>query len=243
MRFSGRTALVTGAASGIGREAARALAAEGASVALNDIQPLSAIAREIDPAGASTSEHVADVSDPGAVSGMLDEVLERWGRLDIVLANAGINRDGFVHQLSDDDWDAVLRVNLGGSFYVCRAAFPRISDGGSIVMTSSVSALGNLGQANYAASKAGLWGLARSLALEGAPRALRVNAVAPGFTDTPMVASIPRKVRDKLISRVPLGRLADASEIARVMLFLASDEASYITGQILFVDGGVSVGL
>jgi len=243
VRFSGRTALVTGAASGIGREAARALAAEGASVALNDIQPLSAIAREIDPAGASTSEHVADVSDPGAVSGMLDEVLERWGRLDIVLANAGINRDGFVHQLSDDDWDAVLRVNLGGSFYVCRAAFPRISDGGSIVMTSSVSALGNLGQANYAASKAGLWGLARSLALEGAPRALRVNAVAPGFTDTPMVASIPRKVRDKLISRVPLGRLADASEIARVMLFLASDEASYITGQILFVDGGVSVGL
>lgn len=241
MRFSGKTALVTGAASGIGRAAALALAAEGANVALNDIHaealPSAEIGRD------RSSEHLADVSEPASVEQMVSDIWQRWGRLDVVLANAGINRDGFLEQLTNDDWNDVVRVNLSGVFFVCRASFPKLTDGGSVVVTSSVSALGNRGQANYAASKAGLIGLARTLALEGARRAVRVNAVAPGFTDTPMVRAIPDKVRAKLVERVPLGRVARPTEIARAMLFLASEEASYITGQVLFVDGGVSVGL
>jgi len=136
-----------------------------------------------------------------------------------------------------------LAGDFGGPFLLCRAAFPRLEDGGSVVVTSSVSALGNIGKVNYAASKAGLIGLTRSAALEGASRRVRVNAVAPGFTNTRMVASIPDKVRSKLLERVPLGRMAEPGEIANAMLFLASDEASYTMGQVLFVDGGASVGL
>lgn len=241
MRFSGKTALITGAASGIGRAAALALAAEGASVAVNDVRDASELVAEIGVE--QCSHHLADVSDATRVEGMLTDVVDRWGRLDIVLANAGINRDGFLDRLSDDAWEDVVRVNLGGVFYVCRSAFPKLSDGGAVVVTSSVSALGNLGQTNYAASKAGLIGFSRAFALEGARRRIRVNAVAPGFTDTPMVRAIPEAVRDKLIGRVPLGRIASPVEVAAAMLFLASEEASYITGQVLFVDGGVSVGI
>lgn len=241
MRFLGKTALVTGAGSGIGRAAALALAAEGANVALNDLPEVPLQADEI--GAKQCSEHPADVSDPSSVRQMMSEIWKRWGRVDVVLANAGINRDGFLEQLTDDDWDQVVRVNLGGVFFVCREVFPKLTDGGSVVITSSVSALGNRGQANYAASKAGLVGLARTLSLEGAPRAVRVNAVAPGFTDTPMVRAMPGKLRAKLVERVPLARMAAPAEIARAMLFLASEEASYITGQVLFVDGGVSVGL
>ena len=241
MRFSGKTALITGAASGIGRAVAEAFRREGANVALNDVRDLSelvnALSRE------HSSGHVADVSDPAAVDDMLMDVIERWGRLDIVCANAGINRDGFLHQLTVDDWNAVLGVNLSGAFHVCRAAIPKLGAGGAVVLTSSVSALGNLGQSNYAASKAGLVGLTRALALECAQKEIRINAIAPGFTDTPMVASIPDKVRSRLIDGIPLKRLAQPEEIARAMLFLVSSEASYITGQTLFVDGGASVGL
>jgi 3-oxoacyl-[acyl-carrier protein] reductase len=245
VRFSGKTALVTGAASGIGRAAAVLLAAEGANVALVDKQPTSHSVAEIGPsAGTRCSEHRADVSDSQAVDRAMSEATERWGRVDVVLANAGINRDGFVHQLTDERWDEVLRVNLTGAFYLCRSAFARFgADGGSIVATSSVSALGNLGQANYAASKSGLVGLVRTLALEGAERGIRVNAVAPGFTATRMVESVPQRVREKLVARIPMKRLARPEEIARAMLFLASEEASYITGQVVFVDGGASVGL
>ena len=184
MRLAGKTALITGAASGIGRAAAMLFAEEGANVALNDVRSLSAYEGQLDRA--VYSEHIADVSVPDAVERMVEEVLERWGRLDIVLANAGINRDGFLEKLSDENWDEVLRVNLGGPFLLCRAAFPRLEDGGSVVVTSSVSALGNIGKVNYAASKAGLIGLTRSAALEGASRRVRVNAVAPGFTNTRM---------------------------------------------------------
>lgn len=240
MRFAGKTALITGAASGIGRAVALALAAEGANIAANDRNDLAALVSEI--GSDRCSPHIADVSDASAVARMVDDVLERWGRIDVVFANAGINRDGFVEKLSDADWEDVVRVNMGGAFYLCRAAFPKLSAGGSVVMTSSISALGNLGQANYAASKAGVVGLCRALALEGARRGIRVNAIAPGFTDTAMVQGIPEKVLTKLVERVPLGRVAQPNEIARAMLFLASEDASYITGQVLFVDGGLSVG-
>lgn len=247
MRLAGRIALITGAAGGIGQAAARLFADEGASLALSDLpgsawEPLADELREQDR---PFSVHEADVSDAGAVSKMLSEILERWGGLDVVLANAGINRDGLVDQLSEEAWDEVMDVNLKGCFLVCQAAFQALAarGGGSIVATSSASALGNIGQSNYAASKAGICGLVRSLALEGARRGIRVNAVAPGFTDTPMARSVPVKVKDKLLAKVPLGRMAKPEEIAKAMLFLASEESSFVTGQVLFVDGGVSIGI
>jgi 3-oxoacyl-[acyl-carrier protein] reductase len=246
VRFERKTALVTGAAAGIGRAAALLLASEGARVALVDVQSMAqtAAALESSNAGDRYSEHRADVTDSLAVDRAMEEAAERWGGVDLVFANAGINRDGFVHQLTDERWDEVLRVNLTGAFYLCRSAFARFRDrGGSIVATSSVSALGNMGQANYAASKSGLIGLVRTLALEGAARGIRVNAVAPGFTATRMVDSVPERVRERLMDRIPLKRLARPDEIARAMLFLASEEASYITGQVVFVDGGLSVAL
>jgi NAD(P)-dependent dehydrogenase (short-subunit alcohol dehydrogenase family) len=246
VRFFERTALVTGAASGIGRAVAVQLANEGAKVALVDVRSTAETAVEIRSANANAnaccSEHVADVTKSQEVERAIAEAAETWGGLDAVVANAGINRDGFVHQLTDEAWDEVIRVNLTGAFYVCRSAFALLGDGGSIVATSSISSLGNLGQANYAASKSGLSGLVRTLALEGAVRGIRVNAVAPGFTATKMVESVPERVRARIVSRIPLKRMARPEEIARATVFLASEEASYITGQVVFVDGGLSVG-
>ena len=246
MRVAGRVALVTGAAGGIGQAAARILAEEGARLALNDVPgaKLAALTAELEEKGHAFSVHLADVTDGRAVEKMFSEVIARWGGLDIVLANAGINRDAFIEKLDEEEWDRVLDVNLKGCFLTCRAAFQAMSarGGGTIVATSSVSALGNIGQSNYAASKAGILGLVRSLALEGAHVGIRVNAVAPGLTDTSMVRSIPERVRDKLLARVPLGRMARPDEIGQAMLFLASPESSYITGQVIFVDGGASVG-
>ncbi len=246
MRVAGRVALVTGAAGGIGQAAASILAEEGARLALNDLPgaELGALTAELEKKGHAFSVHQADVTDGRAVEKMFSEVIARWEGLDIVLANAGINRDAFVEKLDEEEWDRVLDVNLKGCFLTCRAAFQAMSSrgGGTIVATSSVSALGNIGQSNYAASKAGILGLVRSLALEGAHVGIRVNAVAPGFTDTSMVRSIPERVRDKLLARVPLGRMARPDEIGQAMLFLASPESSYITGQVIFVDGGASVG-
>jgi 3-oxoacyl-[acyl-carrier protein] reductase len=243
VRLLGKAAFITGAASGIGRAAALAFVREGARVALCDVRDPAEVAAEVAAAGGRASTHIADVGSSGAVDRALADAWDDCGGIDSVVANAGIIRDGFLSELSDDDWNEVLRVNLTGVFYVCRAAFPRMKPkGGSIVVTSSIVALGNRGQANYAASKAGLLGLIRTLALEGAASGIRVNAVAPGFTDTAMVSGIPDRVREKLLSRIPLGRLGRPEEIANVMAFLASEEASYITGQAIFVDGGLSVG-
>lgn len=246
MRVAGKVALVTGAAGGIGQAAAHLLAEEGARLALNDVPgaALESLTAELEKKGHAFSVHPADVTDGRAVERMLSEIIARWEGLDIVLANAGINRDALVEKLSEEEWDRVLNVNLKGCFLTCRAAFQAMSarGGGTIVATSSVSALGNIAQSNYAASKAGIFGLVRSLSLEGADFGIRVNAVAPGLTDTSMARSIPGRVRDKLLARVPLGRMARPDEIGQAMLFLASPESSYITGQVLFVDGGASVG-
>ncbi len=193
------------------------------------------------------------MTDRGVVDGMVDTALETYGRLDILINNAGIVRDGFAVKIKDDEvqfmgedmWDSVIAVNLKGSFLCAQAAaVPMIQQGsGRIVNTSSVASLGNMGQANYSASKAGVIGLTRTLALEWARFNINVNCVAPGAVRTRMTEGIPEKLMDGLIKKIPLSRLADPEEVASAHLFLVSDEASYITGQVLFVDGGVSVGV
>lgn len=229
-RLSGRVAIVTGAASGIGRATMETFAREGARIVAVDTQPVDV--REGDIAAQ------ADITDPAAVAAVVAESVRRLGPIDILAHFAGITRDAIADSLTLEAWDAVLRVNLTGSFVVAQAVARSMRDGGSIVFASSISAYGNIGQANYAASKAGVIGLTRTLALELGKRSIRVNAIAPGFIETPMTRTVPEKIRDRAVAATPLRRTGLPAEIAAVALFFASDDAAYVTGQVLNVDGG-----
>lgn len=229
-RLAGRVAVVTGAASGIGRAAAQLFRAAGATLIAVDVQ--APPAQEADLAVA------ADIADPAAVSAFVDDVRARYGKIDVLAHFAGITRDALADALTMEQWDAVIRVNLTGSFVVAQLVARAMPDGAAIVLTSSRSAYGNIGQANYAASKAGVIGLTRTLALEFGRRGIRVNALAPGFIETPMTEVVPEKIRERAIAATPLRRTGSPEEVARAALFLASDDAAYITGQILHVDGG-----
>ncbi len=254
MRLEGKVAWVTGAANGIGRATAKAFAAEGAQLVLADIEEaeLETVAKEVVEAGGEAVAIAGSVADREQVQKMVDAAIEKFGRLDILVNNAGITRDalavkvkdGQVGFMGDDKWDPVLDVNLKGSFLCAQAAVvPMINQkSGRIINTSSTSALGNIGQANYSASKAGVIGLTKTLALEWARHSITVNCIAPGGVRTRMTEAIPEKIMEDLVQRIPTRRLAEPDEIAAVHVFLASDEAAYITGQVLFVDGGVSVG-
>ncbi|KGQ21258.1 SDR family oxidoreductase [Thermus filiformis] len=240
-RLDGKVVLITGAAHGIGRATLELFAREGARLVACDLEedPL----REAASATGALPV-VMDVADPPSVEEGFARALEAFGRLDGVVHYAGITRDNFHWKMPLEDWERVIRVNLTGSFLVARAASEamRERNPGSIVLTSSRVYLGNLGQANYSASKAGVVGLTRTLALELGRWGIRVNALAPGFIETRMTAQVPEKVREKAIAATPLGRAGKPLEVAYAALFLVSDESSFITGQVLFVDGGRTIG-
>lgn len=242
--LSGKTALVTGGGQGLGAATAGLLREAGADVVVNFLADPAGINRQrAEDTVAGWGEHgaaiEADVRDPQAVKLMIDQTVARFGRLDIVVNNAGILRDRTAKNMQFAEWQAVIDANLTGVFNVCQAAIGPLSDGGRIVSMSSVSAvLGIYGQANYAAAKAGIIGLTKVLSRELAKRRITVNAVAPGVVETGMGLTIPEEFRGAMLAAVPLGRFADPREIAGVILFLCSDLASYVTGQTIHVNGG-----
>jgi len=243
-RLKDKVALVTGASQGIGRDTALALAEAGAKVAVaaRNEEKLSALVVDITAAGGTAFAVKMDVADAEQVKAGFKQVLEKFGRLDILVNNAAITRDGLAMRMKPDDWEAVLRTNLTGAHWCIQQALPPMmkARAGRIINISSVVAQsGNAGQANYVAAKAGLIGLTKAIAIEIASRNITVNAVAPGFIETPMTAVLPDKVKEEMKARIPLGRMGSAREIAAAIVFLASDEAAYITGHVLNVNGGL----
>jgi 3-oxoacyl-[acyl-carrier protein] reductase len=239
-----KVALVTGASQGIGRDTALALAEAGAKVAVaaRNEEKLAALAEEIAAKGAVAFAVKIDVADPEQVKAGFKAVLEKFGKLDILVNNAAITRDGLALRMKQDDWDAVIRTNLTGAHFCTQQALAtmmRARAGRIINIASVVAQMGNAGQANYVAAKAGLIGLTKAIAMEIASRNVTVNAVAPGFIETPMTHVLPAKVKEELKTRIPLGRMGTARDVAAAIVFLASDEAGYITGHVLDVNGGL----
>ncbi len=242
MRLQDKKVLITGGARGIGRETARVFVDQGAEVAIADYDEESGkeTAREL-----GTKFYQVDVSDSQAVEEMFNKLDEDFSRLDVLINNAGTTADGFLVKMAEEDWDKVIDVNLKGVFNCGQQAASRMMDQGqgAIINASSVVGLyGNIGQTNYAASKFGVIGLTKTWAKELGPKGVRVNAVAPGFIETEMLDSVPDKVLDKMSKKTPLGRLGKPEDIAMAYLFLASDEAKYINGLIMSVDGGLVLG-
>jgi 3-oxoacyl-[acyl-carrier protein] reductase len=241
--FSGKVVLVTGGSRGIGRACVLEFARRGAVVALTYYPGNEVEAQEVvGVAGPQASAWPLDVVDTQACTQLVDEIIKKHERLDVLVNNAGIAIDGLVMRFRDEDWDAVLNTNLRGAFALCRAVtrpMLRQRSGAIVNLASVVGEMGNAGQTAYAASKAGLIGLTKSLARELASRSIRVNAVAPGFIDTEMTARLPLEVREKMVASIALGRLGGVEDIARAVVFLASEGASYITGEVLRVNGGM----
>lgn len=249
-RFTDRVAVVTGAARGIGAGIAKRFADEGATVAVLDLEQDAADKSAADLRTDQSFGLACDVSDADSVASAVDQVVDRLGKIDILINNAGVTRDNLLFKMSDDDWDAVMAVHLRGSFLMSRAVQkPMVEQKyGKIVNLSSVSALGNRGQANYAAAKMGLQGFTRTLAIELGPFGVNVNAIAPGFIVSEMTDATARRVgvepeefRKAAAERNPVRRVGYPEDIAATAAFLCSDEASYITGQILYVDGGAKL--
>jgi acetoacetyl-CoA reductase/3-oxoacyl-[acyl-carrier protein] reductase len=257
--LDGRVAFVTGGTRGIGAAISRCLAAAGATVAAgynSNREKAEAFLTELTGLGVEASAHQGDVSSAEACRRTVADVIERHGRLDVLVNNAGITIDRTVAKMSDDDWQNVLAVNLSGAFFTAQAALPHMIERGSgriVNISSIIGEQGNIGQANYAASKSGLFGLTKTLAREAAFQLQRagkleqygsnvtVNCVAPGFIATEMVGTIPEKVLERITAQIPLARLGRADEVARVVEFLCSDDSAYITGQIWGINGGMEM--
>jgi len=240
-----RVAIVTGASRGIGRAIAERLASDGMRVVLlaRSAEALEAVRAGIESAGGHADVRVASVDDGAALSGIIEEVATTFGRLDVLVNNAGVTRDGLIMRMSDEDFDTVLSVNLRSVFIACRAAARPMMRGkyGRIVNIGSVSGLmGNPGQANYAAAKAGLVGLTKTIARELGPKGVTANVVAPGFIDTDMTSGLPDAIKDEVRKNLPLRRFGRPEEIAHTVSFVASELAGYLTAQVITVDGGMS---
>ena len=246
-KFENKIVLVTGAGRGIGASIAKRFASEGAEVIVNysgNDEAAQKTVDEITATGGQAQKYKCSVNDSESVKVMIDEIIKKFGRIDILVNNAGITKDGLMLRMTDEDFDRVIDVNLKGTFnctkYVSKYMLKQKS--GKIINISSVSGiLGNAGQSNYAASKAGVIGLTKSVARELASRGICVNAVAPGFVETEMTAVLPEKTQEELKKQIPLGRAGQVQDIANAVAFLASPESDYITGQILSVDGGMAI--
>jgi len=244
MSLTGKIALVTGAAQGIGRDIALALAADGADVAICDVNLDAAqkTAGDIEAKGKKSLALKANVAASSEVTAMIEQVVEKFGRIDILVNNAGITRDGLILRMKDEDWDLVLSINLKGAFLCAKSALKYMTKqrAGTIInIASIVGAMGNAGQANYVASKAGLIGLTKTIAREYANRGITANAVAPGFIETAMTQALSENVRQELAKQIPMGKLGTPQDVANAVRFLASPWASYITGQVIHVNGGM----
>jgi len=244
MTLNGKTALVTGAAQGIGRDIALALAADGADIAICDVNLEAAqkTAADIEAKGRKALALKTNVASSDDVNAMVEQTIQKFGRIDILVNNAGITRDGLILRMKDEDWDLVLSINLKGAFLCTKAALKHMTkqrSGTIINIASIVGAMGNAGQANYVASKAGLIGLTKTIAREYANRNVTANAVAPGFIDTAMTQALTENVRQELAKQIPLGRLGSSEDVANAVRFLASPAAAYITGQVIHVNGGM----
>ena len=243
MRMNGKVCIVTGGARGIGRGIVETFAREGAArvwaLDVNDAE-----FPALEAAFPNVKGAVINVTDSAAVNALVERIVAESGHIDAIVNNAGITRDGLIQKMSDDDWDAVINVNLKGVFILTRAVAPHMmaAGSGSIVSIASVVGLdGNIGQSNYAAAKGGIVAMTKGWAKEFARKGakVRVNSVSPGYCRTPMIATVPEKVLEPIIAKTPLGRLAEIKDIANAVLFLSSDDAEFITGQVLRVDGGL----
>jgi len=244
MSLQGRVAIITGAAQGIGRAIAEALAQAGADIAVADLDP--ARSKEtvvaVEQMGRKALNVKVNVADANDTKAMAEQVMKEWGKIDILVNNAGITRDGLLLRMKEEDWNLVLQVNLTGTFNCTKAVLQPMTKqryGRIVNIASIVGAMGNYGQANYAASKAAVMGFTKTVAREYASRNVTVNAVAPGFIDTAMTQGLTQEVKDTLQKQIPLGRLGTPADIAAAVRFLVSEEAAYITGHILHVNGGM----
>ena len=247
MAIEGRVAIVTGSAQGIGQAIAVSLAKKGADVVVVDLDEVLCkdTVRAVENVGRRAMPLKVNVGEWDDVKGMADHVLKEWGHIDILVNNAGITRDGLLIRMKEEDWDAVLQVNLTGTFFGIKAVVPSMSKqryGRIVNIASIVGVMGNIGQANYAASKAAIIGLTRTVAREYAGRMVTINAVAPGFIDTAMTQKLSTDIKEALLNQIPSRRLGKPEDIAEAVCFLGSDDASYITGQVLHVNGGMYMG-
>ncbi len=245
-RFEGKVVVITGASSGIGEKMALLFGDEGAALVLMDVnkEGLERTRTQLEKGGHKAIAVQANVAKSDEVNRAIEEAVAASGKIDVLVNNAGISKDAFIHKMTDEDWDDVIGVDLTGVFHCCRAVVPHMKaqKSGKIISISSAAIVGNVGVANYNSAKAGIVGLTRVLALELAPN-ITANAVAPGFVDTPLVRKYPEKIRNVFLESVPLKRAAQPEDIGHAILFLASDEANYITGQTIFVCGGMSIGI